>query len=162
VTSRCTIRTEADPTPFVAAFLTCDVVATLVFKGRDFALRARFEIIISREVVEFPITDVCATDSSMSSRSASHAYILPADASCRSVKPTTPSNEVQAPVFRAPTQVRVHVDVYIHFESDVLFENIFWTVRFDVLLGELSITAVLHARDLYDLSVLDISFQMLW
>ena len=125
VTSRCTIRTEADPTPFVATFLTCDMVATLVFKGRDFALRARFEIIISCEVVEFPITDVCATDSSMSSRSTSHAYILTTDASCRSVKPTAPSNEVQAPIFRAPTQVRVHVDVYIHFESDILLENIF-------------------------------------
>lgn len=161
VSSRRAIRTEAYPTPFVAAFLTGYMVAALVFKCSDFALRAWFKIIVSCEVVEFSITNVCTTDSSMSSCTTSHAYILATDTSSCPIKSSASPYIVHASIPWTPTKTRVHINVYVHLESEVLFENIFRAKSFYVFLSKLNLTTMLHARYLDDLAIHDICLQVL-
>lgn len=123
-TTRTPVSSEADPTPFVAAFLARDVIASRVLVSRDPALGAWLDVVLSRKGAEFSIADVGAADPAVVDSAAAHANLLPAGTHGAFTQPVGPPNIVHATDSWTPTQVRVQVDVDVHLKAHVLLENV--------------------------------------
>ena len=160
-TTRTPVSSEADPTPFVAAFLARDVIAPAVLVGRNLALGAGLDVVLSRKGAELSITDVGAADPAVVDCAASHANLLPAGTLGAFTQPVSPPYVVHASDSRTPTQVRVQVDVDVHLEAHVLLENVLRPELLHIVFLELSLTVMLHARDLDNLPIDDVVLEML-
>lgn len=158
VATGCTICSETNPAPLVAALLASYVVTAFVFKCGNPAFRTRLHVVVSGKVIELSVANISTTNTAMGSCTTTHAHLLAARAGSLAIEPAAPSNVIEAAVPGTPAQVGVHVDVDVHLEAQVLFENVFGPEGFDVVFGELHLAAVLHARDLDNLAIDDVRF----
>jgi hypothetical protein len=94
------------------------------------------------------------------SSATAHADFLAASADCLLPESISSSDIVHAAVPWAPSQIRVHVYVDVHFKAHILLKDIFRPELLDVVFFELDSTPMLHARDLDHLAVKDVGFQM--
>jgi len=140
------------------ALLACYVVTSFVFERWDAAFRTGLHVVVACEIMELSVADVSTTNTAVGSSTTTHAHLLATGTRSLAIEPTAPSNVVEAAVPRTPAQVRVHIDVDIHLEAKILFENFLGPKGFDILLGEFHLAAVLHARDLNYLAIDDVRF----
>ena len=115
---------EANPTPFVAAFLAGNVVAAVVLPSLDFALRTRFNVsILPCPGIELIISDISTSYPAMISCTTFHADFLAAFASCFCAKSASFSHILQTTISGTPTKIRIKIDVNLQPESDVLLKE---------------------------------------
>ena len=124
MTTWCSIGSKADPTPLVPALLAGDVIAASVLVCRDFAFGAWFHVVGSGKLLELCIAYIGAPDPAVVDTTTLHANFLSAYTDCSLRKTIPSSDEVQAPVARTPTQVRIKVHVNVHLEPNILLKDL--------------------------------------
>lgn len=143
------------------AFLACDVVAALVLERLYLALRTRFKIICTRELLELPVAYVHTPDPTVVDCATAHADLLATSTGRPLLESVAPPDEVHAAIAGTPAQVRVQIHVNVHPETHILLEDLFRAEVSNIIFEEFILAPVLHAWDIDDLSVDNVSFKML-
>lgn len=143
------IFAKTDPTPFIFALLACNVIASCILVCFYFARRTRFNITIQASpLVEFIITHICTPLPTMSSCSTAHTNILTTFTSGCFSQYSSFSNIFYASIWWTLTEIRIHVNIYIHFKSQILLKKLLWTECFNISFQEFNCTIknfTLHA-----------------
>ena len=118
------IFTEANPTPFVMAFLAGYVIAAIILPSLNSALWTWFDIsVFFYPCIELIIADICTSNPAVICCTTFHANFLPTFANCFCPKQTLFSNILHAAIFGTPTKIWIKVDVNLQSEPDVLLKD---------------------------------------
>ena len=148
---------KADPTVLILALCTCHVIAAIKLVARDATVWAKLAIVGLLPFLELLVVLPAALFACMSSLSAFKTDTLATFARCRLLEHACLFDKAVAASPRAPLEIRVQIDVDVHFELEELLIDLLGAKLPHIVVCESDGTANQHAWNLDYVAILDVT-----